>query len=436
MSIPFPRKLSFSALAIAGALVGVINFAHAADWPQYRGPKQDGISTEKPNLNWPAEGPKQLWKVPTKNGFSSFAVCDGKAFTQVNRDITDGTNTVPKEILIALDAKTGKELWFADVGAGTYDGGGDDGAEGNRGGNGPRSTPTVNDGKVYVFGQFLVIYCFDEATGKKLWSRDLMKEHAGRQIGWKNAMSPVIDGDLVFVSGGGTNQSLLALNKKTGEVVWKAFDEIMTHATPVVATIQDERQVIFFMKSGLLSVAAKDGKELWRFPFKFSASTAASPVVCGDIVYCSAGYGVGGGACRITKSDTGLTATQLYKIPGDSQIANHWSTPVYKDGYLYGMFSFKKYAVGPMKCVDVATGKVQWEQPGFGAGNVILAQDKIIALSDDGQVVAVEAKPDAYKEISRAKALSGKCWSTPALSDGRLYVRSTTEGACLDLSAK
>ena len=416
-----------STLAIAAALFAADNLARAADWPQYRGPNQDGVSAERLTLAWPAAGPKVVWKTPTPNGFSSFAVSNGKVFTQVNREIQGKS----QEIVVALDAKTGKELWFAEAGLGKYDGGGDDGTASNRGGNGPRSTPSVN-----VFGQFLVLYCYDETNGKPLWKRDLMAEHGGRQIGWKNAMSPVVDGNLVFVCGGGASQSLLALDKKTGEVVWKSYDETMTHATPVAATIQGVRQIIFFVKSGLLAVEPTSGKQLWRFPFDFNVSTAASPVVSGDIVYCSAGYGIGGGACRIAKSDSGFTATELYKIPGDKLIANHWSTPVCKDGYLYGMFSFKKYGEGPLKCVEIATGKIKWTQPGFGAGNVIIVNNQVVALADDGQLVLVEATPDAYKEISRAKILSGKCWSTPALSDGRIYARSTTEGVCVDACGK
>ena len=400
----------------------------AADWPQYRGLNQDGLSTEKAALTWSDAGPKVVWKTPTKNGFSSFAVSGGKAYTQVNREV-DGAR---RELLVALDANTGKELWFADIGSGKYDGGGDDGAPDNRGGDGPRSTPTVNGGKVYVSIQHLVVSCFDAESGKKLWSRDLMKDHAGRNIGWKNAASPIVDGELVFFAGGGPGESLLALNKNTGAVAWKAHDEKITHATPVAATIQGVRQVIFFLQSGLLSVSASDGKALWRFPFRYNVSTAISPVVSGDIVYCSAGYGVGSGACKITKSGDTFTATELYKIPGDKPIANHWSTPVAKDGYLYGMFSFKKYGGGPLKCVDIATGQVKWEQPGFGAGNAIVVGDKILALSDKGELVTVEATPGAYKEIARAKVLNGKCWSTPAFSNGRIYVRSTTEGACLE----
>lgn len=402
----------------------------AADWPQYRGLDQTGSSTESATLAWPSGGPKVVWRIPTKNGFSSFAVSAGKVFTQVNRDI----NGQPRELCVALDAATGKELWSADIGAGEYMKGGDAGAAGNMGGDGPRSTPTVNNGMVYVFNQNMVLAALDANTGRQVWTKDLLKEHAGRNIGWKCGASAAVDGDLVFVAGGGPGESLLGIDKKSGAVVWKAFDEMTTHATPVATTILGCRQVIFFLQSGLLSVSPRDGKELWRFPFNYRVSSAASPVVSGDVVYCSAAYGVGGGACRIAKSGQGFTATELWKIPGSQKVANHWSTPVCKEGYLYGMFSFKKFGSGPMKCVKLATGEIQWEQRGFGQGNVILVSDKLLALADDGNLVLVEATPSAYKEIARTKALTGKCWSTPALSDGRIYVRSTKEGACLDLS--
>jgi outer membrane protein assembly factor BamB len=405
----------------------------AGDWPQYRGPNQNGISTEKVNWNWPESGPKMVWKVPTRQGFSSFAVGGGKVFTQVVRDL----NGAPREGCLALDAETGKELWFTDVAVGTgYSGGGD--------GDGPRSTPTVNDGLVYVLPPSLALHCLDAQTGKILWTRDLIKEHAGRNIGWNSAASPAVDGDLVFLGGGGPGQSLLGLNKKNGQVVWKAHDEKITHSTPVVATIQGVRQVIFFVQSGLLSVSAENGKALWKFPFRYNVSTAISPVVEKDIVYCSAGYGVGSGACKITKSGDQFSAQELYKIAGDKDnketgkqhIANHWSTPVVKDGYLYGMFSFKEFGNGPLKCVELATGQVKWRQPGFGAGHVILVNDKILALADDGRLVVVEPTPTGYKEVARAKVVNGKCWSTPAISNGRIYVRSTKEGVCLDVSGK
>jgi hypothetical protein len=238
----------------------------------------------------------------------------------------------------------------------------------------------------------------------------------------------------VFVAGGGPGQSLLAFNKNNGQLAWKGQDDKMTHATPIATTILDKRQIIFFTQSGLVSVTPESGEVLWRYTFPYKVSTAASPVVAGQIVYCAAGYGVGAGAVKVTKSGDSFSAKELWRSTGNQPVANHWSTPVYRDGHLYGMFSFKEYGSGPLKCVEVATGKVVWEKPGFGAGNVILAGNRVLALADDGQLILVEANPKEYQEVARAKVVSGKCWSTPIVSNGRIYLRSTKEAVCLQSS--
>ncbi|MSU34923.1 MAG: alcohol dehydrogenase [Pedosphaera sp.] len=416
------------ALASTSFLLATVPFARA-DWPEYRGPSHDGQSTEKIARSWPGTGPRQLWKIPSPGGFSSFVVAGGRCFTLVLRDV-DGAG---REMLTALDADTGKELWAAAIGVAKYDGGGDAGAEGNQGGDGPRSTPAVDGGRVYTLSGRLVLQCFDAKSGQTLWTRDLVKEHGGPNIRWQNAQSPVIDGDLLFVAGGGPGESLLAFNKRDGSIVWKGFDEKMTHATAVPATILGQRQVVFFVQSGLLSVDGRTGKELWRYAHPFKTSTAASPVIDGDTVYCSAGYTVGGSAARIARSGEAWTATRLYFKEGNKPLANHWSTPVLKDGHLYGMFQFKEFAKGPLKCVDIRTGDVKWEQPGFGPGNVILVGDQVLALSDDGQLVLIEATPAGYKENGRADVLDGKCWTTPVVSGGRVFARSTKEAVCLDV---
>lgn len=402
----------------------------AADWPQYRGVNGDGLTAEKVAKPWSSNGPKVLWKVPTEGGFSSLVVAANRAFTLISRTV-DGA---PQESLLALDANTGKELWVAPLGPVRYDGGGDSGAGDNKGGDGPRSTPATNGTHVFTLSSKLALQGFDAATGKVAWTRDLMAEHAGRNIQWQNAASPVLEGGLLYVAGGGPGQSVLCVDPKDGRVVWKAFDEKITHATPVPATILGQRQVIFFLQSGLLAVEPKTGKELWRYKFDYRTSTAASPVVVGDVVYCSAGYGVGAGAVRVAKSGADWTATELYRVRGDKPLANHWSTPVAKDGQLYGMFQFKEYGRGPVKCVDAATGTVKWEQNGFGPGQVILAGSQIVALSDAGELVLIAPGADAYKELARADVLDGKCWSSPSMANGRIYARSTKEAVCLDVA--
>ncbi len=424
---------NFNLAATAVLLLGATTIT-AADWPAYRGPKSNGISEESGlATQWPAGGPKVVWKTATPNGFSSFTVASGKAYTIVTREIQGA----PQETVVALDASTGKELWSFPIGIAKYDGGGDAGTKENKGGDGARSTPTIDGGKVYAISADLAVVCLDAAKGTRLWARSLMKEHAGVNIRWKNAASPLIDGDLLFMAGGGPGQALLALNKNTGATVWKTQDDKMTHSTPVVGSVLGTRQVIYFTQEGLVAVAPANGAVLWRYKFPFNISTAISPVICGsDIVYCSAGYGVGAGAVKITKSGNTFTATEIYRVTGDKALANHWSTPVYKDGFLFGMFQFKEYGAGPVKCVEAATGKILWEQPGFGPGNVTLADGKLIALSDAGELVVIATNPKAYTELSRAKILDGKCWSTPVFSGGRVYARSTKEGVCLDVSAK
>ncbi len=401
--------------------------ATAAEWPAFRGAGYDGNAPALPVADASKLKLNKRWKVETPKGFSSFAVGAAKAFTIVSREV-DGN---PSEVLVALDVKTGKELWGKSLTIVKYDGGGDSGANDNKGGDGPRSTPALNDGMVYAIDANLGVYCFDANDGKQIWKRDVLKDNAGVQIKWQNAASPVIDGDLLLMCGGGAGQGLLGLNKKTGDVVWKAEDDKMTHATPVIAEILGVHQCIFFTQTGLVSVDPQKGTVLWRGEFPFKVSTAASPVVFEDIVYCSAGYGVGAGAFKIAKSGSGFTATQIWRR--ENECFNHWSTPVVKDGYLYGMFSFKEYGAGPVACVDIRTGKDIWKEAGFGPGQVILSGDNIIALSDKGEVVFIKADPAKYTELKREDLIDGKVWGYPVLAYNHLFARSTTEGGCWEI---
>ena len=404
--------------------------SNADDWPQYRGKHGDGKSSEIiGNVNWSAGGPKVLWKAETPLGFSSFSVADGRAFTLVAR----GEEESKVETCIAIDVATGDELWSVAFGPSEYNhGGGNAGASGNKGGDGPRSTPTCDGGHVYVYDSHLMLTCMKASNGEVVWQADVEKEYDGPNIKWLNASSPVVDGSHVYVGGGGEGQSFLAFNKNSGELVWKSGDETITHATPALASINGQKQLVFFAKSGLVSVSAASGSEAWRCKFPFSVSTAASPIVDGNFVYCSAGYGVGAGFFHIVDSGAGEEAEEIWFKP--NKLMNHWSTPIVHDGHLYGIFEFKKYGTAPLNCVELKTGKIKWSKRGFGPGNCILVGDKLVVLSDAGEVVVVPASPDEYKEVARAKVIDGKCWSTPAFSDGKLFVRSTVEAACLDLA--
>lgn len=396
-------------------------------WPVYRGPNGDGTTKEAIKTPWTAESLKTIWTAPATDGFSSITTGDGIAVTLMTRD-NDG---VPTETCVAWAANTGKELWAFPMKMAKYDGGGKSGDKGNDGGDGPRSTPSIAGGKVFVLGGNLDLYALDAKTGKEVWKSDLTKDYNAKNIQWENAASPILEGKLCIVCTGGKGKSFLALDQGNGRPVWQSEDDAMTHATATPATIGGVRQIIFFTQTGLASVDVKNGKILWRAPFKYNVSTAASPIVWEDIVYCSAGYGVGAGAFKISKEGMGQKATELWRTEGKN--INHWSTPVCKDGFLYGMFSFKEYGKGPIACVDIRTGEKKWEQTGFGPGNVILAGDKLVILSDKGELVLAEASPESYKELSRADVLEGKCWSTPTLAYGHVFARSTKEAKCLEL---
>ncbi len=403
----------------------------AVDWTQFRGPNHDGTSPEKILTKWPQTGLRQIWKAPLQDGFSALTVGGGKAFTLVARE-AQGAH---QEVCVALDANSGRELWSVPLGVAQYDDGGNKGTPDNDGGDGPRSTPTYDDGKVYTYSSRMVLQCLDAATGKQIWACNVIKEHAGRNIHWESAASPLIDGDLVFIAGGGAGQSLLAFDKHDGHVVWQGQDDKMTHSTPVAATLSGQRQIIFYTQSGLISLVPQTGAVLWRFPFRYSGSAAISPVVSGDMVYCSAGYGIGSSACRISKSANGFTAAQVWHQPANV-IASHWSTPVCANGYLYGIFGQAKFGQAPLKCVEMATGRVLWSQDGFGPGGCTLADGHVLVLSDAGDLVLVKATPTAYTEVARSHVLAGKCWNYASISNGRIYARSTKEGVSLDASIK
>ncbi len=405
--------------------------AGAVDWPQFRGPNHDGASPEKILTAWPATGLKEVWKQPMTDGFSAITVDGTHAYTLETRNI-DGAE---QESCVARDEKTGRQLWVVPLGVAHYDDGGEKGTPENNGGDGPRSTPTADGGRVYTYSSTMVLKCMDGATGQQIWAKDIIHEFGGHNIHWESAASPLIDGNLVFVAGGGMGESLLAFNKMDGHVVWKGQDEKMTQSTPVAATILGTRQVIFFTQRGLVSVAPATGAVLWRFPFKYAVSTAISPLVCGDMVYCSAAYGVGTAACKITKTGDTFDAAPVWKQPA-SILANHWSTPVYSDGFIYGISGQAKFGKAPLVCVNATSGQVVWSQEGFGPGGCTLVSGCVLVLSDAGDLVLVKASPEKYQEVARSHVLSGKCWNAPSISNGHIYARSTREGVSLDVSVR
>ena len=402
--------------------------ADAADWSHFMGPRYDRKSAESVEPAAVTGAMRRVWEISTDGGFSSFVTGDGMAFTFLPTNV----NGTSRETAVAVDRKTGKTLWQTPLGQTGYRSGGERGAEGNDGGDGPRATPVFSQGRVFIFGGKFDLHALDAKTGRILWTRDLIKEYGGREITWSNAATPLVIGDRVLVVGGGQDQTYLAFRADNGKELWKSGTDRPTHSTPIVATILGKEQALFMVERGLVSRDLADGRELWHYPFPYRTSTAASPIVWGDIINCAAAYGVGGGACQIKRNGDEWDVTELWRSPGN-EVAAHWSTAVAHDGFLYGIYGHRDFAKNSFKCVDIRTGKVQWEKPGFGPSQVIMAGNRLVATTDYGDLVLIEPTPSGFQELARKKVIEGKVWASPAISDGQLLLRSTTKGICLQL---
>jgi outer membrane protein assembly factor BamB len=361
-----------------------------------------------------------LWKLSVSDAFGSFSIKGDKAYFL--------SMTNESEACYAVELKTGKPVWSRVL---------DKTITRSTGGTGPRSTPFADGERLYIYGTYLKLICLNAADGNVVWQRDVATEFNGQlntrginQYG--SACSPIVEGDLVIVDGGGEGQTFLAFNKNNGEVVWKKETDQITHATPTPATIGGVRQAIFFTKSGLVALDVKSGEVLWRFALRSAQPACASPVVSGEIVYCSAGYGVGAAACRVTRDGGQFTARELWRTPNATM--NHFSTPVVKDGYLYGLYGSMMQDSAPLKCIELATGKEMWSGPALGEGEVILVDGKLIVQGSRGQLVLVDPRPAAYKEICRAQVIGGRAWGFPAYSNGVLLHRTDREVAAVNLA--
>jgi outer membrane protein assembly factor BamB len=423
--------------------------AFAAEWPQYRGPTTDGISLEAISTNWPASGPTVVWRNSSlANGFSSFAVSQGRAFVLVSQD--DGTGSGQLlECCVGLDAATGAPLWTTPIDVAPWDpnspGDGGDGAYPYNTGDGPRTTPSVKDGRVFALSGLMHLVCLNATNGSVVWSNDLVSAYGASTIPWENCASPCVDNDLLFVNlnSSPNDQNLAAFRTSNGSLAWSSQNENVTHATPTVATIQGMRQVIFPTQTGLVSLNRTNGNFLWKLDYPFdpiSTSMGASPIVYSNIVYCTAAYGRGAVAARITLSSGTWTATQLY-FRGDFNHRSIWMSPVCYQGYVYSLAGENStFLTAPLNCIELATGDLKWSVDNFGMGGLILINTNLLVLTEDGQFVLIQPSPAAYIELARYQAFEfsdstpGKCWNSPAFSNGRIYAHSTREGLCLDVA--
>jgi outer membrane protein assembly factor BamB len=398
----------------------------AGDWPQWRGPNRDGYAASGEKA--PSTLPKELkpdWKISIGGGFSA-PVVSGSKLVYLDED---GAN----EVAHLVDANTGKEIWKVTYAARFSD----------EWGPGPRATPIVDDGRVYVQACNGDFKCLSLADGKEIWKTSFEKDFGVKFLGGKanegtatrrgNNGSGVIDGDRLFLPVGNTEgASLVAFDKKSGKILWKSGDDEAAYSSLMLGTLAGIRQVLAFNAEALVGADAASGKILWRIPLKTNAKRhAASPVIFGDhVAVNSHTFGV---ACyKITKDTGGVTAKDAW-INKDAKI--NLATPVLVDGYLYSQGANKDYI-----CLDAATGQLKWSQPGFGQGrkdyaSTIVVGKKLIVLSEDGQLLLLEPNPEKYTELGRLQ-VCGNTWCFPAYADGKLYVRDTRQLLRLTLATQ
>ena len=390
-----PMVLSVSLLA---------GTALAADWPQFRGPNRDGISRETGLLkNWPAGGPKVFWKAPMGEGYSHLSVSKGRLYTLFG----EGNN----EVAAAYDVNTGKQLWKVPLGRKFL----------SDQGNGSRSTPTVDGDMVYALTAEGRLAALNAADGKKVWEHDLQTKFGAEPPQWGISTSPLVEGNLLLVDVGGSGgKSLVAFDKKTGKVVWTSQNEQAGDSAPIAITVGGVRQVVFFTGRALLGVAPKDGKLLWRVPWRTDWDVnAATPLfVPPDKLYVSSGYGVGATLFQIKVADGKVGVDEVWQ---SRRMKNQFSSSVLYNGHIYG------FDDSVLKCISAATGEEKWKESGFGHGSLILADGHLVVLSERGKLLLVEANPAGYREKGSSQILSGRCWTAPTIADGRLYVRNQEE---------
>ncbi|MBI3411129.1 MAG: PQQ-binding-like beta-propeller repeat protein [Planctomycetes bacterium] len=405
----------FFLLTSAFLMLHSIGAAQAGDWPNWLGPNRNGSSPETGLLTtWPSTGPKVLWKVPGGDGYSSVAVAQGRAVTLVQR--TDG------EFVLALDAVKGTELWKTKIGP-VYK---------NKFGNGPRSTPAIEAGSVYVQSVSGPLACLKADTGDIVWSKDLLKDFNAKNLTWGLSASPVIEGDLVLAVPGAVGAGSAAFNKRTGELVWKSGSDKAGYASPVPVTVGGKRQVIFFNGVALYAVSADKGEELWRIPWTTDYDcNIATPLVLGDLMFVASGEHVG---CTMYKlKDAGQPEVVWESKGKKSVMMNYWANSVAHEGHLYG-YSGQFDERIDLNCVEIKTGKLKWTQKDFGKGSVMLADGHLFMTTKKGDLVLAKATPEKYQEVARVTML-GENRTVPTLANGRLYLRDKEHILCLDVGA-
>ncbi len=373
----------------------------ADNWPQWRGVNRDGHSPERGLLkSWPEGGPPVAWKsAGAGDGYSSFSVADGKLFTLGARG--------DREFVIAFDVNTGKEVWSTPHGR----------RFGNDRGDGPRGTPTVENGRVYAYGASGDMSVLDAASGKVIWTVNVLQKFNGSNITWGLSESPLVLEDRVLINAGGSGASIVALRKTDGSVLWRSQDDTAGYSSAVVHQLGNVRQAIFFTGNRALGVAVNDGRLLWSYS-QVSNRTAniATPIVRGNRVFLSSDYGTGAALLELSPSNDGIAAKEVYFT---KEMRNHHASSVLVGDYLYGFSS------AILTAMRFDTGEVAWRDRSVGKGSVIFADDRLYLFSEGGVVGLAEASPTGYREHGRFRITTGQLptWAHPVVSSGKLFLR-------------
>ena len=381
------------------------------DWPQWRGPNRDGRSDEKGLLkDWPAAGPPLAWKAAgAGEGYSSFAVANGRLYTLGARAGTEYT--------FAFDAASGKKLWEAANGR----------RFNNERGSGPRGTPTVDGDKIYSFGASGDLSALEAATGKVLWTINVLSKFGGSNIQWGLSESPLVLSDRILVNAGGP---IVALKKTDGSQIWKSNGEPAGYSSAVLHEAGGVRQAIYFTHTRVVGVDVNSGKRLWSYEqVANNVANIATPVVRDNKVFVSSDYGTGAALLQLTPSGGGMQAKEVYFT---RDMRNHHSSSVLVGDHLYGFSS------AILTAMNFNDGQVAWRDRSVGKGSLVFADDRLYLFSEEGTVGLAEANPTAYREHGRFKISSGNLptWSHPVVSGGKLFLRDQDTIYAYDIRAK
>lgn len=373
--------------------------AEASSWPNWMGERHDGISRETGwSTDWPEEGLKVVWQREIGIGFSSVSIADGRLFSMGH---SDGSESV-----FCLDQTTGQTIWKHTYPSKLID---------NLYEGGPGATPTIDGDRVYTVGKEGQLICFRATDGKIMWQRDLQADLEVGLPEWGFNGSPFILGDQLILEAG----RVVSFDKATGELNWQTEKHTAGYGSVVSFDHQNVGLLATLDSDALRLVQADDGVEVdafpWKSPFRTNSTT---PIVHEGTIYVSTGYQVGCGLFRLNDG-------KLELVYDNRKMRNHFNNSILYDGFLYGFDGNSNFGrVVNLTCMKHDTGEVLWTESGLGCGSLMIADGKLVILSDDGRLVIANATSAEYEEVCSAKILEGRCWTVPVLLDGRVYARN------------